>query len=126
MFTTDFIITENLAGSIELKDSHFHIIWQAIDLSAAVTIKIQNMSDNFLKIKIEKEKSIIIKIAPNEEKNITVTNVSLIAVQCSSRSVDTICPYASYQIIIHYQLDPIPHKKHALKFSCGDTGWYSI
>ncbi|PKM96206.1 MAG: hypothetical protein CVU84_00375 [Firmicutes bacterium HGW-Firmicutes-1] len=128
MFTTDCIITENLAGNIELKDSHYHIIWQAINISAAVTIKIQNISDNFMKIRmeIEKEKCTLIEIAPHEERTITVSNVLLIEIQLSNRSDNTICPYASYQIIIHYQLEPTPHKKHATKFSCGDSCWYSL
>ncbi|PKM50827.1 MAG: hypothetical protein CVV02_10055 [Firmicutes bacterium HGW-Firmicutes-7] len=119
----DCIISENISGYIDIKDHLFHTIWQAIDLTASITIKIKNLSNHYIRLKIERNKSTIIKIFPNEEQNITVSNVHNIAVQCSGKEEGN-CT-GSYQIIIHYPLDFNSCSKRK-NFFCEEDVWSEI
>lgn len=118
--TTDCIITENLSGYIDLKDDLFQILWQAIDLVASVTIKIKNLSNHLMELKIESDKNIIIKIFPNDEQYVTVSNVRCITVQFSNNEKES-CT-GSYQIMIHYPLNFTKYCKNTKRF-CDENNW---
>lgn len=122
--TTDGIITENLCGYINLKDSCFHTIWRGIGLKASITIKVKNTSNNIIKLKIKNKKCIIIRIAPNDEKIITVRNVNCISVQCNKKEDEEAC-CGSFQLIIHYPVDFKDCNKHSedvcnINIKCGE------
>lgn len=121
--TFDSIITENLNGYIDVKDDLFQTIWLAIDLDAAITIKMKNLSNHLMRLKIEGIEDTIIKICPNDEQNITAVNVYRIAVQFNNKEKET-CT-GSYQIIIHYLLTFKKYNKNTKDF-CNENNQSKI
>jgi hypothetical protein len=96
----DCIITDIVIGKINIDNNKFNTIWQGINLIASSTIKIQNKSNNFMRLRLKGLRCNIIRILPNQEINITVQNINNIAIRCNQ--VDENGSLVCYEIGIHY------------------------
>lgn len=124
MDSTGCIISETVTGYIDLKDCCYHTIWEAINLNASVTVKINNLSNQTMELKIHRNKNILIIIKPNDETNITATNVNCISIRCYDIECDRPCT-GSYQILLHFSTCFAEHRKSSTS-KCEKTGWYLI
>ncbi|WP_304941785.1 S-Ena type endospore appendage [Vallitalea guaymasensis] len=96
------ILTDVICGTMYLNDNHYNVLWQAVEMNATITVKIDNKSEYPVKLIILGKRRSTINILPHQQTNVTVQDVHKLIVQriCKLQS-NTDCKI-SYDIGIHY------------------------
>lgn len=98
------IVSEDICGDIQLKDTYCHKIWEGIGLSAFITIKIQNSSENIMDLILINEAHHYTEIYPNEVVILSMANMRCIKIKCKCIKNDMNC-LGCFRMFIHYPID---------------------
>lgn len=122
---SNMIISENLCGYINYDHDRFHTIWRAINLNVSLTIKIKNLSDKNITIKIENDDCHLIDIPAHSEQVITATDVNKLSLKCHD-AFDKNISYGSYELMLHYCLNNCFNNSFKKRNDCDEIIWYPV
>ncbi|GMQ59652.1 hypothetical protein AN1V17_40510 [Vallitalea sediminicola] len=125
---SDCILTDVICGSIYLNNSCYNVLWQSIDIDAAITVNIENKSDYIIKLIVKGKRHTAVKILPHQQTIVTVQNVHKLIVKRNCNLPNNNNCKICYNIGIHYISDLRSSRKHIgyRESACNDNIWLPI
>lgn len=99
------MVTDEICGEIKQCGDYSVIIWQAIGVNPCASLKVENISDSLMKIKIERNTKVdnehMFELEPKDEIILTITSIKSVEVQCCEVNEQNNC-IGCYYMCIHY------------------------